>query len=979
MKLQFEANLKHQNQAVKAVTDLFQGITTLQSQFEIGGRMQMTIDELANGYTGEANEITNPNWMHDVVENNLPTIQATNNISERHSKPTRKIFDIEMETGTGKTYVFLKTIFELNQIYGFRKFVILVPSIAIREGVKKNLEITREHFRMLYHNLNYRFYEYEGDKPQVVYDFAQNNNIEIMIMNIQQINKSLRDDEINPNKNINNIYKHHDSLGGQRPIDLIRGTQPILIIDEPQSTSSGGKSVNAIENLNPLFTLRYSATFRAKDRANLVYRLNAFDAYNQNLVKKITVYASQLNVPSIHMELISTNAKDETCKIRLDKKIFTMKKGDDLKLATQNQVYENYVIEDIHFQIQEVVFTNGQKLQLLNNDEIYSEVIKTQLIRTTIKAHLEKELTLHNKRNIKVLSLFFLDKVSNYREYDATGKARPGKYAQIFETEFLNLAQKPRYQTLFTNVDLKKLVTQIHDGYFSKDAKGNLKDTKGDSKDDISTYDKIMKDKERLLSLDEPLKFIFSHSALKEGWDNPNVFQICTLNENAKSDIKKRQQIGRGLRLCVNQQGERIYDERINQLSIITAGNFEDFVKGLQSEMEDEGVNLREFSPHSFCQLGLETSDSRALFAMLKQEGLLNQDDQINKVIYRPELLVQKLDEHFPDQYNLDQKDKLIAYLKNTINIQNGATKTRKNQIKPEVLHSPEFVELWNKIKHKTIYKVKFDSEHFIQRARADIQNQIDANHQNQANLQTVSVDLKMNQEAGVAATNQQYHGKTEVTLATAGVPLKNIVNLIEEKTRLTKRTIARILNDEQIIAFIKANPHNAHDKLIERLQYQKQALMIEGIEYTKITNDHYQLTLFENEEIPEAFDQDDQRYVKVEADAYNKYPYEYVKTESHVETDFAKESLRSPVVNKFLKLPRWFKVPTPLGMYNPDWSIYHEDKLIFIAETKGSTKDWDLRPKEKWKIECGKKHFQALGTADKIIFKEVTKLKKLF
>ena len=1009
MELQFEDNLEHQNRAIKAVIDVLQGIDSTSGYFKLNLPQQVTIAEAAefgNSYRGIANQISQEKWFNEIALQNLSNVQKENEIYGKE-KIDEKIFDIEMETGTGKTYVFLKTIFELNKKYDFKKFIILVPSIAIKEGVKKNLEITKKHFKNLYNNINYNYYEYEGNQLGVIQQFIQNDNIEIMIMNIQQINIFFDGDKVNKKKNINNIYKNHESING-RPIDFLKKTQPILIIDEPQSTSSGIKSIKAIKELNPLFTLRYSATFKKDDQKNLLYKLDCVDAYEQKLVKKITLISSEIEDKNAKFKLLSVNEKKENCQIELNingkKKKKFFKVLSDLYLVANNSQYENYIIDEINFQDKKVIFTNGEELNLINLDSKYNESIKRELIKKTIREHLDRELSFYGKADqIKVLSLFFLDEVKNYRKYYEESQEnnkekndlnwKLGKYAQIFEKEFVQIASEKKYKKLFNKIKPQDLVSKVHDGYFSMDRKKQFKNTKENALNDGSTYNKIMKDKERLLSLDEPLKFIFSHSALKEGWDNPNVFQVCVLNDKGRSEIKKHQQIGRGLRLCVNQKGQRIYDPKINQLTIIAGVSFEKFIDDLQKEYRENGISFKKLKPTFFAEiksLKITNEESKQIFEMLITEGILDvKTNEIKKNNYDEQLIKNKLDDLFPNRFNEKEKQIIVDSMIRTIEIKNGNKRTQINKLKKDVLDSSEFGQLWDKIKFKTIYKIKFDTEEFISKTQKEIKQVISEKEPDGRTKMFFYKDELNIDQTGIKSKDHHYLNKEEIELSSEyqAEPLRDFVTEIEEQTHLTKKTIAKILKDEMIINYIKKTNYSQMIKtLVKEIESQKLELMIKGIEYSKIENDFYELSQFEGEiEIPvyeSDYDVNDKerKFVKVEEKHYCKYPYYFIETDSKIEVQFAEDSLSSTDYKKFIKLPKkWFRISTPLGNYSPDWALYHKDSIVFVTETKGSPEKADLRTVEHQKIDCAKKHFQCLQVDDAAIkFKVESKLKDL-
>ncbi|MBQ5546486.1 MAG: DEAD/DEAH box helicase family protein, partial [Acetobacter sp.] len=612
MHFQFDANQPHQIRAIDAVVNVFEGQESHQTLFSMPAldplQQSANISDLGIG-----NRLR---LLDEELLSNVQRIQRANGLPLATKLPSRD-FTLEMETGTGKTYVYLRSLFELNKHYGFTKFVIVVPSLAIKEGVLKFLEISKSHFQTLYENTPYDYFVYNSDKLTLIRQFATSHVMQIMVINIDAFRKSLKsfkDSDKETSANI--IHRYHDKMQGE-PIEFICATNPIVIIDEPQSVANTEKSKDAIASLNPLCTFRFSATH--KDKHTMLYKLDSIDAYQQGLVKQIEVASltTENDHNKAYMKLLSVdNTKAPiTAKIEIDvgqkngdvkRKAVTVKKGTDLFEASKGRaLYEGYIIRDIYcgkgneyidFTNKEYTLRLGEAIGDYRHDDSY----KRLQIRITIEEHLKKELRLTLK-GIKVLSLFFIDKVKNYRDYDAPDQK--GKYAHIFEEEYTKAIQNPEYTSLFQEVDTTTLAQEVHNGYFSQDKKGQIEDTTGKKKEDEDTYALIMKEKEKLLSFDSKVKFIFSHSALKEGWDNPNVFQICTLNETT-STLKKRQEIGRGLRLCVNQKGERVTGADINTLTVITNDSYEDFVKDLQKEIEDEeGIKFGEVKPDSFAQI----------------------------------------------------------------------------------------------------------------------------------------------------------------------------------------------------------------------------------------------------------------------------------------------------------------------------------------------------------------------------------------
>ncbi len=657
MKIQFENNLEYQDRAISSIVDIFEGQEICQSNFSIvreHSKGQKTMGDYDDLGIGNRLEL-----LDDEILANVQKIQLRNGLPQS-KKLGSMDFSIEMETGTGKTYVYLKSIFELNRRYGFTKFIIVVPSIAIKEGTKKTLEITSEHFKTLFDNTPYDYFVYDSSNLEQVRDFATSSDIRIMVINIDAFRKSFSDPSKETKANI--IHRQNDRLGGQKPIEFIASTNPILIIDEPQSVDNTSKAKEAIETLNPLCRLRYSATHSQK--FNLMYKLDSIDAYEQQLVKQIEVANVQLEDTSnkAYIRVVSVKTNPRSAKVEIDlnqsgrttRKVLTLKNGDDLYEKSKGRdVYDGYIINDIYIEKESeyIEFLNGEIVKLGESiGDAESDSIKRLQIRKTIEEHLDKELRLKQK-GIKVLSLFFIDKVANYRAYDEQNNPIKGKFALWFEEEFKTISKRPKYQTLFTKIDNDD-VESVHDGYFAQDSKGRAKDSTGKNKDDESAFDKIMKNKERLLSFEEPLRFIFSHSALKEGWDNPNVFQICTLNET-NSVMKKRQEIGRGLRICVDQDGQRVRGFDVNTLTVMANESYEDFARALQKEIEDEeGIK--------FDIINIKNADDKKLITLNK-----------------------------------------------------------------EVYLSDDFKALWEQIKYKTTYRVEFDEAKLIDECVKHIQNDL--------------------------------------------------------------------------------------------------------------------------------------------------------------------------------------------------------------------------------------------------------------
>ncbi len=818
---------------------------------------------------------------------NLQKVQEQNEIAVSESLDGMH-FSVEMETGTGKTYVYLRTIYELNSKYGFKKFVIVVPSVPIREGVLKNLQITHDHFQTLYDNTPVSYKVFGRNRISQLRGFAASNNIEILVINIDAFAKD--ENVINkPNEN------------GHEPIKFIQSTRPIVIVDEPQNMESEKRSA-AIANLNPLCTLRFSATHR--NRYNLIYSLNPVKAYDMGLVKQIEVDSvleeNSQNGAFVELTAITATKTKITAKVTIDvndkdgvkRKSVTIKVGDDLyNLSNNREIYRNgYIVEGIDASNGFVSFSNNEVLyqgqqQGGQNDEI----MKFQ-IRRTIEEHLSKELRL-NKQGIKVLSLFFIDRVANYRSYDAQGNPVKGKFAVWFEEIYNELIAKPIYQSLN-----KYPVEKIHNGYFSQDKKGQLKDTSGETQADDNIYNLIMRDKELLLDIDNPLRFIFSHTALREGWDNPNVFQICTLNET-RSEMKKRQEIGRGLRLAVNQEGARIYDKNINRLTVVANEAYNDFAKALQCELkEDCGVDF-----------GNRIKPKRSRIAVTYRKG-----------------------------FETD----------------------------------PMFLSIWEKLKTKTTYRVKYDTDELIKAAGKAIKNlpKIEM-----PSVHSVKNEMVITAE-GITA---QYRGD-RVSAYKSDYVIPDMLGYIQRHTELTRSTIMHIIAESGRLDDLAANPQLFMDLAIASIKRVLHDMMIDGIEYRKLGDSTYEMRLFEDWETYK------EENITFEVTKKDKTIYDcFMPLDSVIENQFAKDCESSEQVKFYFKLPSWFKIPTPIGNYNPDWAVIFEDdrRIYFVAETKDTgtvTVDMSkLRPDEQAKIKCGAAHFRLFPDLEYQVVNSVSGLKK--
>lgn len=970
MKLKFDAGLAYQQEAVSSIVNLFRGQTPMQTNFTVSSYAgQAGLFESAHGI-GNHLELD-----EEEILQNLQAVQLENSLAQSPRLKVKQYdFDVEMETGTGKTYVYLRTIFELHKNYGFSKFIIVVPSLAIKEGVYKSLQITGEHFKNLYENTMYEYFIYDSEKLDQVRSFALNDFISIMVINIDAFRRSFADPEKENKANI--IHRPNDKLNGMKPIELIQETNPFVIIDEPQSVDTTPKSKEAIQSLNPLCTLRYSATH--VDKHHLVYKLDAVDSYELGLVKQIEVAGFESknyhNRAYLKLESVDNRESPITAKLEIDKfdrvgraqrKMITVKSGDDLyEKSGGRDVYDGYIVNEIYCEAgnEYIDFTSKSDILRIGMavGDVDDDVIKEQQIRKTIEEHLDKELILSSK-GIKVLSLFFIDRVANYRFYDDDGQPQKGKYALMFEKNYCELIRKPKYTTLFGDVDLTTAAEGVHDGYFSTDKKGKAKDTSGTTAADDDAYTLIMKDKERLLSFDTKLRFIFSHSALKEGWDNPNVFQICTLNET-KSEIKKRQEIGRGLRLCVNQQGERLHGFEINTLTVMANESYEQFADSLQREYEKEtGIQFGVLQTHSFANIVVPQEDgsvrylgqkaSEDLYVYFTEKGYVDDSGKVQDSL-RMDLKNKQVDVPAEFVSVLPAVEGVCLKVCGGFNIKNNQDK-RQIAINKQVFLSPEFEALWNRVKYRTTYSVDFATQKLIDKCCERMQLALSVNS---AQLIYRKAGFVIS-DGGVEAMEKQY---MPVKVERAGEPLPDIIAYLQNKTNLTRKTIAEILVKSSTLHLFKKNAQRYMEEVARIISAQMQLMIVDGIKYTKIGEDEfYAQELFDEQELT--------GYLSKNMIESSKSVYSYVVYDSENERGFAEKFEMNQQVKVYAKLPDWFKISTPLGSYNPDWAVLIEkdgaDKLYFVLETKGNTLFDSLRPTEYAKISCGRKHFAALGT----------------
>lgn len=979
MKLQFDPNQQFQIDAVEAIAGLFDGQPRGEPTFSV---IRFADEGLFAGQ--ERSELGLGNHLlldAEILRKNLRTIQDRNDVDVAQAAPLEgwDLFDVpadlarlcphfsvEMETGTGKTYVYLRTIFELAKRYGFTKFVIVVPSVAIREGVLKNIEITVDHFRALYDNAPFEYFVYDAKRINRLRQFATANTIQIAVINIDAFRRNFMGTEDERKSNV--MYKESDRLSGRQPIEFVQTARPIVIIDEPQSVDNTERAQDAIKALNPLCTLRYSATHRQP--YNLVYRLDPIRAFELRLVKQIVVASAHADgvTPDAYVYVDAVEYKPKLrAKLRIHAQTPTgpvpksviVGQGTDLfSISNERAAYrQGFEIAEINAEPDDefIRFSNGKRLR--PGDEIggmRDDVWRAQ-IHHTIKKHLDREVQLQSRR-IKVLSLFFVDRVANYRNYAADGQPLPGKFAKVFEEELTALARDECYRSLpWLTLGLERL----HNGYFASDKRGVLKDTRGDTAADDDAYNLIMKEKERLLSPDEPLRFIFTHSALREGWDNPNVFQICTLNES-RSAIRKRQEIGRGLRLPVDGDGKRVFDDSINKLYVMANESYEEFARTLQSEYENDcGVTFGKIPPRAFAKLlrvvedreePVSNADAQRIREELIRQRMLDHDDRIGAA-FDP----QAKDFRLTLPPDLQELEPVVVDLLSSYRIERHVRKERdegENRLKKEVVLGPEFQSLWERIKPRTRYRVEFNTDTLIAKASGAIADM----QKIRAPVVQITSGLLELRRGGVSAapvnTSQEH-------IEFAGRSLPDILAYLQEQTELTRSTLARILCESGRLEEFFYNPQRFMDEVALILKTQLHHLLVDGIKYERIdgaTGDgEWEMKLFfEN---PELIDY-------LTAQRVNRSIYEYVVYDSEVEREFAKQLDIDERIKLFVKLPSWFKIDTPVGTYNPDWAIVKQDQTLvyLVRETKATRNFLKMRGDEVDKIRCGKAHFEAIN-----------------
>lgn len=1013
MRIQYK-HQKFQADAAKAVVDVFAGQPYLTPSYMMDrgtGTFQIGMNE-EEDYTGWSNHRIIPELNDQLILEHLQKIQRANQIapsSKLEGRADGYNLTVEMETGVGKTYTYIKTMYELNRAYGWSKFIIVVPSIAIREGVYKSFEMTQEHFAEEY-GKKIRYFIYNSSQLTEIDRFASDSSINVMIINSQAFNAK--------GKDARRIYMKLDEFRSRRPIDIIAKTNPILIIDEPQSVE-GKQTKERLKEFQPLLTLRYSATHKSDSIYNMIYRLDAMEAYNKRLVKKIAVKGitetgSTATDSYLYLEGLNLSKGDPTATLQFEvkmasgtpkKKIRVVKIGDNLyDYSGGLEEYKNgFVVKQIDGRDDSVEFLNGIKIFA---GDVMGAVDEDQLrriqIRETILSHIQRERQLFYK-GIKVLSLFFIDEVANYREYDAAGQPVNGKYAKMFEEEYEDIVGnlqlsigEDEYIKYLNSIKASK----THAGYFSVDGKGKMINSKVGRKettsDDVSAYELIMKNKELLLDRDpkkSPVRFIFSHSALREGWDNPNVFQICTLKQSS-SDVRKRQEVGRGLRLCVNQDGERMDTNalgndvhNVNVLTVIASESYDSFAKGLQTEMADAVADRpRAVTVDLF--VGKVIKDDKGNEQVIDQDtaSAIHYDMIVNGYIDRKGVLT---DKYYEDKANgeikvaeevADSAASVIEivdsiYDARSMQPENARSNNVELQVDEEKLAMPEFKALWSKINAKSVYVVDFDTDELIRKSIASLDSKLRVS-KIYFRVESGAMDnIKSKEELVSGASFVKEESASYGVTITANSNVKyDLIGKLVDETGLTRKAVIAILQGIQPHVFdqFKDNPEEFIVKAAALINDEKATAIIEHITYD-VLDEHYGMDVFTDPTI--------KGKLGVNAMKAKKHLYDHIVYDSSNERDFATDLDTNTDVAVYVKLPDGFYISTPVGHYNPDWAIaFYEGKvkhIYFVAETKGSMSSMQLRLIEESKIHCAREHFKAISNGN-VVYDVVDSYKSL-
>ncbi|MHB0809471.1 MAG: type III restriction-modification system endonuclease [Facklamia hominis] len=1014
MKLRFK-HQKFQADAAKAVVDVFAGQPYLRPSYMMdrgSGIYQQSLTE-EEDFTGWGNQKIVPELNDRLILEHIQTIQRANQIKPSEKLEGRYNLTIEMETGVGKTYTYIKTMYELNCAYGWSKFIVVVPSIAIREGVYKSFQVTQEHFAEEY-GKKIRFFIYNSSQLTEIDRFASDSSINVMIINSQAFNAR--------GKDARRIYMKLDEFRSRRPIDIIAKTNPILIIDEPQSVE-GKKTKENLKQFNPLMTLRYSATHKSDSIYNMIYRLDAMEAYNKRLVKKIAVKGitesgSTATESYIYLESVNLSKAAPTATIQFDFKGATSIRKITRTVSEGYNLYDNsgqmeeykqgFVVSRIDGRDDSVEFINGIKLYA---GDVIGKVSEDQLrriqIRETILSHIGRERELFHK-GIKVLSLFFIDEVAKYKQYDAAGQPMNGSYADMFEEEYRDVVEhlqigmgEDEYIKYLSEI----LAEKTHAGYFSIDKKGKLIDSKANEKrentkekmsNDVDAYDLIMKNKELLLDRNpkkSPVRFIFSHSALREGWDNPNVFQICTLKQSS-SAVRKRQEVGRGLRLCVNQDGERMDTNvlgadvhNVNVLTVIASESYDSFARGLQNEIA-EAVADRPKAVTAELFIDKVIKDDKGNEQVIDSDTAhaIQYDLIVNGYIDKKGLLT---DKYYEDKSNGELKvaeevaDSAVSVIEIIDSIYDSRSveieDARKNNVELEVdedkLAMPEFKALWNKINSKSVYVVDFDTDELIRKSINSLDKKLIVS-KIYFKVETGSMEqIKSKEEltSGLSFVKEDSSNYGNVIAASSNVKYDLIGKLVDE-TGLTRKAIIQILQGIQPATFnqFKNNPEEFIIKVAALINDEKATAIIEHITYD-VMEDKYGTDVFTDPTI--------KGRLGVNAMKAKKHLYDHIVYDSSNEQVFATELDTNTNVAVYVKLPDGFYISTPVGHYNPDWAIaFYEGTvkhIYFVAETKGSMDSMQLRLIEESKIHCAREHFKAISSGE-VVYDVVDSYKAL-
>lgn len=1011
MKLQFK-HQKFQADAAKAVVDVFAGQPYLTPSYMMdqgAGNYQISLTD-EQDFIGWGNQHIVPELNNQIILEHIQRIQRANQIEPSSKLEGRYNLTIEMETGVGKTYTYIKTIYELNKHYGWSKFIIVVPSIAIREGVYKSFQITQDHFAEEY-GKKIRFFIYNSAHLTDIDRFASDNSINVMIINSQAFNAK--------GKDVRRIYMKLDEFKSRRPIDIIAKTNPIVIIDEPQSVE-GKQTKRNLEEFHPLMTLRYSATHRSDSIYNMVYRLDAMEAYNKKLVKKIAVKGIQesgsiATNSYVYLEEVNLSKVDPTATIQFHVKgvsgvkIVSKKVGIGFNLypnsGEMEEYKDNFIIKSIDGRDESVEFINGIKIyagDIIGN--VSEEQLRRIQIRETILSHIERERQLFCK-GVKVLSLFFIDEVEHYRKYDRSGNAVNGIFADMFEKEYEDIIQNIQFEVgeedyikYLQNISVQK----THAGYFSIDKKGHMINSKvgrsETSSDDVDAYDLIMKNKELLLDRNpekSPVRFIFSHSALREGWDNPNVFQICTLKRSS-SDICKRQEVGRGMRLCVNEDGERMDENmlgvdvhNVNVLTIIASESYDKFAKGLQSEIaEAVGSRPRQVTKDLFENAKVHDIDGneetidvsmakRLIHYMIKMD-YIDENDVLTEKFYEDKANGEVSFGTEMDQYKPDLMVMIDSIYDDTkMKPENARSNNVELKVDPDKLAMPEFQALWNKINTRTAYVVDFDPDELIQKTIDTLDHKL---HVAKVffKVETGAMNEIQSQDALLAGSSfkKQKSGTYNQYKIASDTSIKyDLVGKLVEETGLTRKVVIQIMTGIQPSVFnqFKDNPEEFIIQAAKLINNEKAKAIIQHITYN-ILDDRYDTDIFTNVTI--------KGKLGVNAMKADKHLFDHIVYDSTNERKFAQELDVASDVAVYVKLPSGFYISTPVGHYNPDWAIAFKDGTVkhiyFVAETKGSMDTMELRGIEDAKIHCAREHFKAIS-GENVVYEVVDSYQALF